>query len=523
MRPHPDLTYEILPDAEEDLPLPNNGRPFSRGGTNLRQIVDEADYEWPEAGPSSIPADTETTRKGSLGPFGAKAVAAMTGAMTTSLLMTPFDVLKTRLQTVQPHVRSSPRPPPPPVSTAIASECCQTTLLSATASPHSTSTNPLTCFSTSPSTSGTAVLPREAAATGQLSFASLRPAVAPASAPDGCLHPSKWAGIWGEALTFEQALARGVVGQGVAGGSGGMASSVLALPQQVAEAEREVMRGFWSEVAAVRRETGVRGLWKGVGTAITMGIPSSAIYMLGYEYLLTVISPTFTGVSDPSLNTSSLNRRPAAQAGGPAPSSTTSLTPAPLIAGSLARTLSASVISPIEMFRTRLQALPSAERGTPTYASTAKDMSKLVQSKGVTILWRGLGPTLWRDVPFSGIYWGSFELLKSYLTSTSSPLPPLTPITTSFISGFVSGTLSAIVTQPFDVLKTRRQVFNPSPECVTTRAATLPLAMHVIRTEGWQALFAGLSARCGKVAPACGLMIACYEGVGRWLGGREEV
>jgi hypothetical protein len=29
-------------------------------------------------------------------------------------------------------------------------------------------------------------------------------------------------------------------------------------------------------------------------------------------------------------------------------------------------------------------------------------MSKLVKTKGLTILWRGLGPTLWRDVPFSG-------------------------------------------------------------------------------------------------------------------------
>jgi len=44
----------------------------------------------------------------------------------------------------------------------------------------------------------------------------------------------------------------------------------------------------------------------------------------------------------------------------------------------------------------------------------------------------------------------------------------------------------------------------------------------VIRTEGWGALFAGLTPRCGKVAPACGMMIACYEGVGRYLGGQED-
>ena len=49
------------------------------------------------------------------------------------------------------------------------------------------------------------------------------------------------------------------------------------------------------------------------------------------------------------------------------------------------------------------------------------------------------------------------------------------------------------------------------------------LAADVVRTEGWGALFAGLTPRCGKVAPACGLMIACYEGMGGiWAGRRES-
>lgn len=152
-----------------------------------------------------------------------------------------------------------------------------------------------------------------------------------------------------------------------------------------------------------------------------MAIPSSAIYMLGYEYLLQQISPLFTGTSDAAANTSSLNRpassdRPTAQ-----------FTPAPLVAGSLARTLSATVISPIEMFRTRLQALPTgmsvaadarfetdsivANHAPPTYASTATEMRDLVRGKGLTILWRGLGPTLWRDVPFSGKHVSAISLV----------------------------------------------------------------------------------------------------------------
>ncbi|WRT63381.1 uncharacterized protein IL334_000286 [Kwoniella shivajii] len=526
MRTHPDLTYPTLPDAQDDLPLPQSSRPVGQGGMSLRHNKKEGDgdeeYQWPEAGPSTI------KREPTVGPFGAKAVAAMTGAMATSLLMTPFDVLKTRLQTVPPQPRPEVVLNKVIQPQNLAEECCQTTLLTSTSpgnirsSSSSSSASPMTC-QTSASTSS--ALHSSSTNTQHLSFGSLRPNI-PSQPPEGCLHPSKWAGIWGEALTLENAFPRSQIMQTTSAGGLG----TLALPIQAGTSQRisigiveqeEKVRGFFSELATVRREHGIRGLWKGVGTAITMGIPSSAIYMLGYETLLTSISPYFTGSSDPLRNTSSLNRPPPNQ-GGQNASITTSLTPAPLVAGSLARTLSATVISPIEMFRTRLQALPCVEKGSPTYASTAKDMSVLVRSKGITILWRGLGPTLWRDVPFSGIYWAGFEIFKSFLISPSSPLPHLSPIQTSFLSGFVSGTISAIVTQPFDVLKTRRQVFNPSPGCTTTRAATIPLALHVIRTEGYQALYAGLSARCGKTAPACGLMIACYEGVGRYLGGTPE-
>jgi hypothetical protein len=116
--------------------------------------------------------------------------------------------------------------------------------------------------------------------------------------------------------------------------------------------------------------------------------------MIGYEYLLGVISPRFN--ASPISATHAIAINPALNLEASA-----SWTPAPLIAGAAARAFATTAISPIEMFRTRLQALPTAA-GSPTYASTTKDMVAMVQTKGLTMLWRGLGPTLWRDVPFSG-------------------------------------------------------------------------------------------------------------------------
>ncbi len=98
-------------------------------------------------------------------------------------------------------------------------------------------------------------------------------------------------------------------------------------------------------------------------------------------------------------------------------------------------------------------------------------------------------------------------------------------LSTTFISGALSGTCASLVTSPFDVLKTRRQVFT-IPQSTTGTAsaiprATWPLLMHIVKNEGWKALFAGVVPRTAKVAPACGLMIGCYEGVGRYLGGEQ--
>lgn len=104
----------------------------------------------------------------------------------------------------------------------------------------------------------------------------------------------------------------------------------------------------------------------------TMSIPSAAIYMIGYEYLVTALAPhlspqtataTATAIapssslSPPSTQSETKFSIPSSSATIP----TSYLSTTPFVAGSLARTLSATVVSPMELFRTRLQALPQGE------------------------------------------------------------------------------------------------------------------------------------------------------------------
>jgi solute carrier family 25 protein 39/40 len=239
-----------------------------------------------------------------------------------------------------------------------------------------------------------------------------------------------------------------------------------------------------------------------------MGIPANVIYFAGYDWLRTD------------------DRSPIKQRLGESG--------APLVAGSIARVAAAAATSPLEMFRTRLQATPGT--GANHFKTTIQDLYHMTQAKGYSSLWRGFTLTLWRDVPFSGLYWWGYEEVKKTLITARYPhlaesddRPQETTTQAfldSFISGAVSGSVAAFVTTPFDVGKTRQQVFRHlddgaltapprpalSPGKLAPEQLSLPnFLMHIFREEGTAGLFRGWTARCLKVAPACAIMISTYE------------
>ena len=59
-------------------------------------------------------------------------------------------------------------------------------------------------------------------------------------------------------------------------------------------------------------------------------------------------------------------------------------------------------VSPIEMVRTKLQSKKNL-----SYTQLYNVVENALKQEGVLSLWRGIGPTLLRDVPFSG----NFELV----------------------------------------------------------------------------------------------------------------
>jgi len=176
---------------------------------------------------------------------------------------------------------------------------------------------------------------------------------------------------------------------------------------------------------------------------------------------------------------------------------------APVWAGMIARTFATYLVGPMELLKTQLQsqALP---RGT-----TIRQALKINMDKGGFVsLWRGVAPTLWRDVPFSAIYWFSYELFKKGLRREKEADSAYERFTVSFWAGAAAGTVAGFCVTPFDVVKTLRQSNLDS----NLNLNTIQTLKMLYSTQGqFSALFAGVVPRLIRVPPGCAIMISSYE------------
>ena len=135
-----------------------------------------------------------------------------------------------------------------------------------------------------------------------------------------------------------------------------------------------------SALLRIVRHEGVRSLWSGLQPTLLMQVPGTVLYFTVYEAARDAVAAR----SPQSLQEYS-----------------------PLVAGGGARLITSTVVSPLELMRTRMQAEQALLRQGMLGGAVA-----LVRREGVVALWKGLAPTLWRDVPFSMVYWLGYESLK---------------------------------------------------------------------------------------------------------------
>eukprot|EP00210_Caulerpa_lentillifera_P006589 g6294.t1 len=206
----------------------------------------------------------------------------------------------------------------------------------------------------------------------------------------------------------------------------------------------------------ILNQEGVRGLWRGTRESFLIAVPMVGLYLPFYD--------TFVErMSDLGLA-------------------------APVVAGSLARTIANFVVAPLEILRTRVQAARSYRQKVRT-------------------LWRGYGATVARDVPFTAVYWGLLEpIRKQLLIQNDRDLKNV--IFANSIAGAAAGVFAAAITTPMDVVKTRTQIAESKGNSVPRIRDVLKT---VYRTEGMTGLFSGIGPRTIRVAPSCAIVLSTYE------------
>lgn len=266
---------------------------------------------------------------------------------------------------------------------------------------------------------------------------------------------------------------------------GGAISAIVTCPFDVVKTRlqvanpritQQVFTGTLDAFIKIIRNEGIFSLWRGLAPSLIMTVPNAAIYFNTYEAFKKRISRI--DFPYPAL--------------------------IPLVSGALARVVAVTTLAPLELIRTNFQA-----------QQKHRSVAAFVRKTGLRGMWLGVGATLSRDVPFSAIYWTCYEMLKGQLKS-EMPQTTSGAFLTSFFAGCISGMLSAVLTTPIDLVKTRVQTGSSlalGRGCAVDKKP--PTAREIVRLiytqEGAKGLMRGWIPRAYKVGPACAIMISSYE------------
>lgn len=246
-------------------------------------------------------------------------------------------------------------------------------------------------------------------------------------------------------------------------------------------------KGTMDALIKISKTEGILSLWSGLSPTLVLAVPATIVYFVSYEQLKLYLKDRY---NNKLLKDSS---------------PTVSVQPfwVPMIAGGLARIWAATLVSPLELIRTKMQSQRLS------YDEIRQALKTVIKYNGVFGLWMGLSSTLLRDVPFSALYWFHYETIKRMFHGSQQGF------SFYFTAGAVAGSIAALFTIPFDVVKTHRQIEMGEKRIYSDKpgrsSGTWTIIQRIYNENGIRGLFTGLTPRLVKVAPACAIMIATFE------------
>ncbi|KAF8924505.1 mitochondrial thiamine pyrophosphate transporter [Dissophora ornata] len=323
-----------------------------------------------------------------------------------------------------------------------------------------------------------------------------------------------------------------------------------------AKLQQPKYRGMFSSMATIAREEGIRGLWKGNLAAEYLYLTYSGIQFLVYQQTKVLLNKTAETATQKAVATAAA----ITGSGTIVPTTGLAVVAAPLsivatltkasavqsfIAGANAGIVATASTYPFDLLRTRFAVQRDIKASRHIY-----------QLDGIRGFYRGMSPALIQVVPYMGIVFGSYDTLKSLAAwlkykaniessyskptiTTGSSLPSSQPENEKrkkrkvgkfflgiedLMCGALSGIISKTGVYPLDMVRKRLQIQGSEQQKMSMKiySEKLPNSVwrcivHIVRMEGYLALYKGLLPGLVKAAPSSAVTFLVFSQAGAFV------
>ena len=161
------------------------------------------------------------------------------------------------------------------------------------------------------------------------------------------------------------------------------------------------------------------------------------------------------------------------------------------VAGACAGAVCDVALHPLDTLKTRLQ---------------TRDSNPLLNRTTFRSLYNGIGAVLVSSAPASAVFFATYDSIKSSesFQTFSTSHPTYAPLGFAFAAG-LADIPAALLRVPCEVVKQRSQA------SLAPSTSSLSVLRSLLRTEGWPALFSGLSATLMRDIPFSFVQFPIYE------------
>ena len=248
---------------------------------------------------------------------------------------------------------------------------------------------------------------------------------------------------------------------------------------------------------AIWKQEGFIGYFKGNGAMMVRIFPYAAIQFMSYEQYKKLLKPYFNQTTHTSK----------------------------LLAGSLTGVTAVTFTYPLDVVRARLAFQVHEKR----YHSIWQTLTSVTREEGgIRALYRGFSPAIIGMIPYAGVAFYTYEVLKGLMIGNLSNIATkesmdgsgtvVLTIPASLACGGISGAFSQTLSYPFDVARRKMQLEGMISKNPTYRGVFSTLA-HGYRTLGIvKGLYRGLTLNYYRAIPQVAVSFSVYELMKQLLG-----